>query len=148
MHVNDAGSHVITGELLDDESNLVDVSMDGIASGNYISPSGIFESGWDVSGGLKISEIYSPNGTLPFIDVENLDTSNSQIARMDIYASELNGCFFEIELQNDITSTGIPLDDYQSNIVGDPSEMNKKQNEIFPINMGSESESKKNGIEY
>lgn len=142
MHVNDAGSHVITGELLDDESNLVDVSMDGIASGNYISPSGIFESGWDVSGGLKISEIYSPNGTLPFIDVENLDTSNSQIARMDIYASELNGCFFEIELQNDITSTGIPLDDYQSNIVGDPSEISKKENEILPMNMGSESESR------
>jgi hypothetical protein len=136
------GMSIVTGELKEDESNLYDVSMEGLESGNSIIPEDIFKEEWNVSGGIKISSLISPNDTLPFIDIENLDTSNGGIARFNIFSSELNGCFFEIELENDITSTGVPDYGYETNIIGDPSEINKKPQEILPFFVGGETEDK------
>lgn len=136
------GYVAITGELLDDESNINDVAISGFSSANAIQVGEFFESGWNVSGGLKVGRLYSDNDTLPFVDVENMDTSSGQVARIDIHSSELNGCFFEIDLENDITQTGIALDDFDSRVTGDTSEINKKPEEILPFHMASESESR------
>ena len=133
---------LITGGLLDDESNYYDITMGGFEYSNLIDPEEFFQSGWAVSGGLKVSFVESINESMPFIDVENMDTSSGQIARMDIYSSELNGSFFNLTIENDITATGIPGDDYDSNVVGDPSEFNKKQDEVEPFAVGGQTELK------
>lgn len=133
---------LITGGLLDDESNYYDITMAGFEYSNLIDPEEFFQSGWAVSGGLKVSFVESINESMPFIDIENMDTSSGQIARMDIYSSELNGSFFNLTIENDITATGIPGDDYDSNVVGDPSEFNKKQDEVEPFVVGGQTELK------
>lgn len=137
-----SNKQLITGELLDDESNYYDVAMDGFEYSNLIDPEEFFQSGWAVSGGLRISFVESVNESMPFIDIENMDTSSGQIARMDIYSSELNGSFFNLTIENDITATGIPGEDYISEIEGDPSEFNKKQDEIEPLSLGGQTELK------
>lgn len=142
LYSGSIGETVVTGLLEDDESNLTDVSIDGFNFTNSIIPEEMFGDQWNVSGGIKISELTSSNDSLPFIDIENLDTSNQGIARLNIFSSELNGCFFEIELENDITSTGIPDYGYETNTTGNLSERNKKPKEIIPISLGSETESK------
>lgn len=133
---------LITGRLLDDESNYYDVAMDGFEYSNLINPQEFFGSGWAVSGGLKVSFVESINESMPFIDIENMDTSSGQIARMDIYSSELNGSFFNLTIENDITATGVPEEDYISNIEGDPSEFNKKQDQVEPFSVGGQTELK------
>jgi len=133
---------LITGQLLDDESNYYDVAMDGFEYSNLIDPEEFFQSGWAVSGGLKVSFVESVNESMPFIDIENMDTSSGQIARMDIYSSELNGSFFNLTIENDITATGVPGEDYISNIEGNPYEFNKKQDEIEPFSVGGQTELK------
>ena len=135
FHLDNGNSVIVSGDLMDDLSNLSDVTMDGVEVINMINPEEIFIDEWSVSGGLRVANLYSPNDSAPFIETENLDTSDQKIARINIYASESMGSLFEFQIQNDITSTGA------ANLEPSQSGTLQKIPEITPISLGAPDES-------
>ena len=68
----------------------------------YIFIEDYYESGWSPQGVIQVSNVYSNQGNMPFVDIKNSDVASTGI--INIYSSSLDGCVFSIDLKRNFIS--------------------------------------------
>jgi len=137
-----SGDYLITGT-----GDSIQPVFNKYINGNILFLEDVFGSGWSGSNLYEISDVYSEDGVMPFIDIER---NSSGVGVFNIYSSDYAGSVFTIEVRGDISTD--PDNDIRGEIetrrlypiyTGLTSELNliNEWNSIFDINDNSNADS-------
>ena len=62
----------------------------------------LYDDEWSPQGIMKVSNVYSLKGNMPFVNIKNKEISST--GSFDIYASSLEGCIFTMDIKRDFIS--------------------------------------------
>lgn len=84
---------------LTDKSSLSDLNYE--KSGKIILED-IYDDMWNPSGVIKVSNVYSTEGNMPFVQVDNSNIEKT--GSISLYSSSLAGCIFNIDIKKNFLS--------------------------------------------